>query len=150
MVLPIVIGVIIALVVILFLVSYKKAPPNTAYIISGPFKQRVLIGKGGLKIPFLERIDKINLGAMKIDVKTKSSIPTLDFINVNVDATASIEIGKEPELLKIAAQNYLNAPKNKIIEEVNELLECNLREIIGTMELTGIVTDKNTFSESVK
>lgn len=144
------IGIFVIVIVALALSCYRKCPPNKAYIISGPFKQRVLIGKGGLIIPFLERIDKINLGVMKIDVKTKASIPTQDFINVNVDATANIEISKEPEFLKIAAQNYLNSPKEKIAEEVNELLEGNLREIIGTMTLTSIVTDKKIFSAQVK
>lgn len=144
------IGIFVVAIIALVLCCYRKCPPNKAYIISGPFKQRVLIGKGGLIIPFLERIDKINLGVMKIDVKTKASIPTQDFINVNVDATANIEISKEPEFLKIAAQNYLNSPKEKIAEEVNELLEGNLREIIGTMTLTSIVTDKKIFSAQVK
>ena len=41
-------------------ISYVKAPPSFAFIISGLSKQpRVLIGKGGFRIPFLERLDKV-------------------------------------------------------------------------------------------
>ena len=147
----ILIGCIAVIFVIMLILSYVKAPPNTAYLISGLSKNpRVLIGKAGFKIPFFERIDKINLGAIKIDVKTKSSIPTEDFIGVNIDATANIEISHEPELLVIAARNYLNMPKENIVADVNELLEGNLREIIGTLPLVTITTDKKAFSAQVK
>lgn len=49
---------VVALVVIIFLLGYVKAPPDVAYIISGIRKKpRVLIGRAGIRIPFLERVD---------------------------------------------------------------------------------------------
>ena len=49
---PIAIPVI--LVILIFLMGYVKAPPDVAYIISGLRKHpKVLIGKAGIKIPFL-------------------------------------------------------------------------------------------------
>ena len=54
--LPIAIPVI--LVILIFLMGYVKAPPDVAYIISGLRKHpKVLIGRAGVKIPFLERVD---------------------------------------------------------------------------------------------
>ena len=51
---------VVALVVIIFLLGYVKAPPDVAYIISGIRKRpRVLIGRAGIRIPFLERVDKL-------------------------------------------------------------------------------------------
>ena len=51
--------------------GYVKAPPDMAYLISGIAKKpRVLVGKAGVKIPFFERLDKLYLGAIQIDVKT--------------------------------------------------------------------------------
>ena len=42
------------LVIVLFLLSYVKAPPDHAFLISGVKKQpRVLIGRAGFRIPFL-------------------------------------------------------------------------------------------------
>lgn len=48
---------IIALVVLAILLSgYVKASPDTAYIISGMRKRpKVLIGRAGIKIPFLKK-----------------------------------------------------------------------------------------------
>lgn len=73
-ILPFVPVVIIAIALIALLASgYVKAPPDVAYIISGLHKKpRILVGKAGVKIPFLERMDKLALGAIQIDVKTGS------------------------------------------------------------------------------
>lgn len=147
----IIVGLAIVLLLILFFASYVKAPPNKAYIISGPSKKpRILIGKAGFKIPFFERLDKLDLGAFQIDVKTASSVPTIEFINIKIDSTVSVKISQDPELIQIAAQNFLNTRKEEIIHKVNDLLEGNLREIAGTMRLTEMVNDRKTFSEKVQ
>lgn len=72
----IVAGIIVVIVVFLS-VGYVKSPPNTATIISGPGKHpRVLIGKAGFKIPFLERVDRMGIGQIDIDIETEDYIPT--------------------------------------------------------------------------
>ena len=140
----IVVGVVIGL-------GYFKAPPDVAYIISGLRKNpRIIIGKSGLRVPFLERIDKLSLKAMQIDVKTKTSIPTCDFINIKVDATAIVKIGQTPELIEAAAQNFLNAKHDEIMNKVNDLLEGNLREIVGTLGLVQMINDRKEFSMRVQ
>ena len=45
------------IVIVLILLCYVKAPPDTAYMISGFRKTRILIGRAGIRIPFLERLD---------------------------------------------------------------------------------------------
>ena len=78
----IVAGIVFIVVVLLFALGYLKAPPDTAYIISGMGKKRILIGKAGWRIPFLERVDKLSLQVMTVDVKTSEAVPTNEFINV--------------------------------------------------------------------
>ena len=63
-------GVIAVLAITLAALGYVKAPPDTAYIISGFRKPRILIGKAGIRIPFLERLDKLSLKMFSVDVKT--------------------------------------------------------------------------------
>ena len=73
----ILIGVTIVLLVVFIAVCYVKAPPKDAYIISGLSKQpRILIGKGGFRIPGLERVDKVFLGQTSVDIKT-SLLPSI-------------------------------------------------------------------------
>ena len=82
--------IIVVCLFILFIfifISYVKAPPSYAFIISGLSKEpRVLIGSGGFRVPFFERLDKVYLGQITVDIKTEESVPTNDFINVDVDA----------------------------------------------------------------
>lgn len=57
------IPILIVLIVFIILTSYVKAPPDKAFIISGLHKEpRILIGRAGLRIPFLERMDQLYLG----------------------------------------------------------------------------------------
>lgn len=151
-ILPFVPVVIIAIALIAPLASsYVKAPPDVAYIISGLHKKpRILVGKAGVKIPFLERMDKLALGAIQIDVKTGSAVPTAEYINVRVDSTVSVRVGQSEEMIALAAQNFLNVSREQIAQKINDLLEGNIREIVGQMKLTEMVGDRKAFSEKVQ
>ena len=144
--------IVLAVAIIAVLASgYVKAPPDMAYIISGLHKKpRILIGKAGIKIPFLERLDKLSLGAIQIDVKTGSAVPTAEYINVKVDSTVSVRVGRDPEMIALAAQNFLNVSRDQIAHKINDLLEGNIREIVGQMRLTEMVGDRKLFSEKVQ
>ena len=147
--LPIILIVIVALIILK--AGYIKAPPDTALIISGMHKKpRVLIGKAGIRIPFFERVDNLSLGAIQIDVKTGSAVPTAEYINVRVDSTVSVRVGQNPEMIALAAQNFLNVDRYTIARKINDLLEGNIREIVGQMKLTDMVSDRKLFSEKVQ
>ena len=147
--LPIILIVIVALIILK--AGYIKAPPDTALIISGMHKKpRDLIGKAGIRIPFFERVDSLSLGAIQIDVKTGSAVPTAEYINVRVDSTVSVRVGQNPEMIALAAQNFLNVDRDTIARKINDLLEGNIREIVGQMKLTDMVSDRKLFSEKVQ
>ena len=143
--------VVVALLGVLCKASYVKAPPDMAYIISGLHKNpRILVGKAGFKIPFFERLDQLSLGAVQIDVKTGSAVPTAEYINVRVDSTVSVRVGQSPEMIALAAQNFLNVDKTEIARKINDLLEGNIREIVGGMRLVEMIGDRKAFSEKVQ
>lgn len=143
----IVIGIVIVLII---LMGYVKAPPDQAFIISGIKKNsRILIGRAGIRIPFLERMDKLYLGQMTVDIKTGQSVPTNDFINVNVDAVAKVRIYTTEDGIKLAAKNFLNKTPESITLDLQDSLQGNMREIIGTLTLKGINTDRDSFSDQV-
>lgn len=144
--------VIAVIAVLIILISgYVKASPDTAVIISGLRKNpKVLIGKAGVKIPFLERKDELNLQLIPIDVKTSNAVPTADYININVDATVNVKISDNEERLKLAAQNFLNKKADYIAKVAREVLEGNVREIVGKMALEEMVSDRQKFAMLVK
>jgi flotillin len=143
--------VIVGILILLFIMGYVKASPDTAYIISGLRKQpKVLIGKAGLKIPFLEKKDELNLQLIPIDVKTSSAVPTADYINIKVDAAVNVKISDNEERLALAAQNFLNKSTEYIAQVAREVLEGNMREIVGKMNLEEMVSDRQKFANLVK
>ena len=144
-------AVIIALLLLIFVAGYVKASPDTALIISGIRKDpKVLIGKAGIRIPFLERKDELNLQLIPIDVKTSNAVPTADYININVDATVNVKISDNEDRLKLAAQNFLNKNADYIARVAREVLEGNVREIVGKMALEEMVSDRQKFAMLVK
>ncbi|GHU95403.1 flotillin [Clostridia bacterium] len=160
------------LAVLIFLMSgYVKAPPDEAYVISGLSKKaRRLIGKAGFRIPILERLDKLILSALQVDVRTSSPVPTKDFINVTVDCNVNVKVptvsvsadlsdGKggihtvtylAEDLLARAQQNFLNRRSDYIAKVAKEVLEGNIREIVGQLDLREMVQDRQRFAELVK
>lgn len=73
LIIPITIAVILILILVLIACGYVKAPPDQAYIISGlKHDAKILIGRSGIRIPFFERMDRLYLGQMTVDIKTNS------------------------------------------------------------------------------
>lgn len=142
---------IVVLTVVLCLIMYVKAPPSVAYILSGLRKEpRVLIGTGGLKVPIIERLDRVFLGQTTVDVKTCMPVPTHDFIDVMVDAVCKVRVSPTPEGTRLAAKNFLNMSPNEIAVSVQDSLEGNMREVIGAITLQGLVTDRDAFSDQIQ
>lgn len=140
----------IALIVILLKCSYVKAGPDEAIRISGLGKPKYLIGRAGFKIPFFQRKDKISLRAFQVDIKTRESIPTTDFINILVDGVANLKISSDSALLPIAFETVSGIPESALIGQVQEVLQGNMREIIGTINLKELVQNRQGVAEQVK
>ena len=143
-------GVVAILLIIFIAISYVKCPPDMVYLISGIKKNpRIIVGKATLRIPFFERVDKLTLELIQIDIKT-NNVPTSDFINVNVDAVANVRIPNNEELIRVAARHFLNQDSRYIAENVQQVLEGNMREIIGQMPLVDLVNNKQLFSQKIQ
>ena len=131
--------------------GYVKAPPDKAFIISGLRKTpKVLVGKAGIKIPFLERKDELSLQLIQIDVRTSSAVPTADYININVDAVVNVKIDNNAENINLAAQNFLNRKTEYIASVAEEFLEGSIREIVGKMTLQDMVSNRQKFADYVR
>lgn len=156
--------VIVLFILFIFLMGYVKAPPDVAYIISGLRKTpKVLIGKAGIKVPFLERKDFLIVKQISIDVKTNGYIPTFDFIGVDIDAVCKVRVitddivtigeGEQERKVRgidLAAKNFLNMKEDQIADALVDSLQGNMREIIGTVELRELCNDRKKFGDEVQ
>jgi len=145
------IGIGVILFIIIFLAGYVKATPDEAKVISGLHKNpKTIIGKAGFRWPFLERVDNLNLKLISVDVKTSSAVPTADYININVDSVVNIQVSKDEKIILLAERNFLNKDAAYIAKVAQEVLEGNMREIVGKMTLEEMVSDRQKFAELVK
>ena len=149
---PVIIAIVAAVIIIAILLSgYVKAPADKAFIISGFHKNpKILIGRAGIKIPFFERKDILLLKQISIDIKTNGYVPTLDFIGVDIDAVAKVRIMDTDDGLSRAAKNFLNMDEQQIIQALTDSLQGNMREIIGTIKLKDLNTDRKQFGDQVQ
>jgi len=145
--------IVVAVIALLAIIAsgYVKAPPDKAFIISGWKREpKILIGRAGIKFPFLERKDTLVLKQISIDIKTNGYVPTLDFIGVDIDAVAKVRVKTDPEGIKIAMKNFLNMDEKSIMMALTDSLQGNMREIIGTVKLKELNTDRKKFGDEVQ
>lgn len=159
------IGILVFIVVFIIIPkSYVKVPPNQALIISGPFRRRYRVkgqdGKETIKkfgyrivrggativLPFIERVDRLSLGIMQVDIRTTQPVPSQEYIAVMVDGVANIKIGSDDVSLATAAEQILNWTPENIITIAQQVLEGNMREIIGQMTIADLVQNRDKFA----
>lgn len=138
------------LLILFVLVSYVKTSPERALIVSGlRRKPKILIGRGGFRIPFFQRIDKLFLGQTSVDIKTSLPVPTRECVKVSVDAVAKIRVLNTPDGLQNAARNFLNMNASQIAMQVRDSLEGNMREVIGAITLMDLNINRDAFSDQI-
>ena len=86
---------------------------------------------------------------MTVDVKTSEAVPTNEFINVMVDGVANVKISSNPQLLERAAESLLNMKQPQMIAMVTQVLEGNIREIVGSVGLKEMVQDRQGVAKKV-
>ncbi len=155
---------VVVLVLLLLVANYRKVPPNIALVISGgirrrykvkdeqgkitvkKFGYRIVRGGATLVIPFFERVDKLNLGIMQVDIRTTQPVPSQEFISVVVDGVANIKIGSDDVSIATAAEQFLNWKQEDISAIAQQVLEGNMREIIGRMTIADLVQNRDKFA----
>ena len=72
-----------------------------------------------------------------------------EFINVVVDGVANIKISSDAELLKRAAESLLGMRQPELISMVTQVLEGNMREIVGSVGLKEMVQDRQGVAKKI-
>lgn len=158
------IGIAALILLKLFFPRYLKVPPNQALVISGLIRRRyrvkdsdgkIVVKKFGYRIvrggatfiiPILERVDKLNLGLMQVDIKTTQPVPSQEYVSVMVDGVANIKIGSDDVSIATAAEQLLNWEQKDIANIAQQVLEGNMREIIGRMSISDLVQNRDKFA----
>jgi flotillin len=137
----------------------QKVGPNEVLVISGR-KQRnretgevepYRIVKGGRAFiwPILERVDKLLLEIMTIEVTTED-VYTQQGVAVTLEGVAQIKVASDDVSIRTAAERFLSKSRAEIIEVAHETLAGHLRAIIGTLSVEQIYRERDIFAQSVQ
>lgn len=142
------IGIIVGLLLIgiAVLSMWKKIKPGTAGVVTG-IRQRVIINGGGLVICFLERIDKVSLQAINIEIVTTGAL-SANKVPLNTTASVIVKIANNKEAILAAMENF-GGDLVKIEEQVKDLLTGKIREILGTLTIEELYENRDALSQKV-
>lgn len=145
--------VLIVLLLCWFLASrYKTPTTNEAIIVSGSTRKddkglKVLTSHGGFVWPILQRAVTISLRSHQ--TTTESDAVSKDKIGLHLKVVATFKVGETDEDIRKAAQRY-SGQENKIDTFMGETIEGSMRDIVGTMTVEDLLTDRQSFSDKMR
>ncbi len=97
---------VIAVAVLFLNRFYRKSTRDIALVRTGFGGQRILISGGCLALPFLHRIEEINMRTLRIEVRrtAEKSLITEDRMRVDVELEFYVRVTPSPEGIATAAQ----------------------------------------------
>ena len=131
-------------------------PPNEVLIFSGTHRAisdgdervvgyRVIQGGRGVRVPLFERVDRMDLSNMPIDLRvtgaySKGGIP------LNVQGVANVKISSQKSQLANAIERFLGRPREEIMAVARETLEGNLRGVLATLTPEEVNQDREKYA----
>ena len=99
--------VVIAILYIISIWVYKRAPANIGFIRTGFMGTKVCLGRGTLVLPVFHEVSWISLETMKLLVNRSrdQAVLTSDKIRIDVSAELYTHVGRTEEDLLIASRS---------------------------------------------
>jgi len=160
----VVIGILVIFFLLVWLVAHNmmKAGPNEVLVISGRRRwikrqdgSRFLVGfrmlKGGRTFvwPVFERVDRLSLELMTLDVRTPE-VYTSKGVPIIVDGVAQIKIKGDDISIATAAEQFLSMGINQIRDIALQTVEGHLRAILGTLTVEETYSNRDAFAAKVQ
>ena len=158
-ILAIVAGVLIAAGIALFVTITRLVQicqPNEVLIFSGGRRRvadkslgyRIVKGDRGVRKPLVERVDRMDLTNMIIDVSavgaySKGGVP------LTVQGVANVKIAGHEPVLNNAIERFLGKSREEIMSIAKATLEGSLRGVLATLTPEQVNDDKLLFAEKL-
>jgi flotillin len=152
-------GVLALAVLIIFIVITRLiqiCAPNEVLIFSGSRRQvgnrvvgyRLVQGGRGIRIPLIERVDKMDLTNMIIDLRCQGAYAK-GGIPLNVEGVANLKIAGTEPTIGNAIERFLGRTRDEIMKVARETLEGNLRGVLATLTPEEVNRDRVKFAEEL-
>jgi len=163
LIIVIAIAVVAVLSIVLIIANnWLKAEPNEALIFTGRKNKvrtkdgqtivrgwRAIVGGAKLRIPVLERVNRISLKTMNLaDVRVEKAY-SKEGVPVTIDAVANVKISGDEGMLDRAVERFLGTDARQIQQIIKETLEGQLRDIIGVLTVEELYQKRDMFVNKV-
>jgi flotillin len=153
----------VAFVVVVWAMAsrYKKIPPNQVGIFYGRrYKYldadgkmqcrgfRVVAGGGALLWPIIEHFQPMSTGVSQVEID-EHDIPNKDNVKISARGVATYKIETTQESLHNAAAAFLGKTEDELARIVRNILQGHLRSIIGKLNISEILRDRDAFNKKV-
>ena len=146
------IGIVVLVLLILVLLCWKRVPADKAMVITG-LKKRVLVGRGGVQVPFLETSCSISLESVSMTTDITEA-PSKQGIFVDIAGTAVVKVDNKPYKNLLAVEQFCNGNTERTTQNirnvVEQILEGKLRGIVSTLTVEQINEDRVAFENSIE
>ena len=148
---------VIVLIAILYIISiwvYKRAPANMGFIRTGYLGTRVCLGRGAMVLPVFHEVTWVSLETLKLIVSRSrdQAVLTSDKIRIDVVAELYAHVGRSEEDLLAAARSL--GERTFDTEKVRNLLEAKivsaLRSYAATKTLSELHENRDAFAKAVQ
>ena len=148
---------VIVLIAILYVISiwvYKRAPANMGFIRTGYLGTKVCLGRGAMVLPVFHEVTWVSLETLKLIVSRSrdQAVLTSDKIRIDVVAELYAHVGRSEEDLLAAARSL--GERTFDTEKVRSLLEAKivsaLRSYAATKTLSELHENRDTFAKAVR
>ncbi len=150
---------ILLIVLIVILRGIKVAKPDEAIIVTSRQKkirsgdavdenagQRVVFGSRVFVKPIIEAFFRLSLRSRQLNVQATAQ--TRDAITIRVNAVAVVKVGGSEEMVRAAAQRFLNQ-QDQIESSTEEVLSGSVRSIVGQLTVNEIITNRQALQGQV-
>ena len=137
--------------------NLKICQPNEVLIFSGRQRQltdgtavgyRVIQGGRGFRIPLLEKVDRLRLNTIPIDL-TVTNAYSKGGIPLTVRAIANVKVASNESELANAVERLLGKNLGEIQTIAKETLEGNLRGVLATLTPEEVNEDRLKFAKEL-
>ncbi len=157
-------GVIIIVFLLFWVIANRivKAGPNEVLVISGLKRRltdpsgarrrvnfRILKGGATFVWPFLEKVDRLSLELITLDVRTPE-VYTIKGVPIMVDGIAQIKIKGDDVSIATASEQFLSKGVEEIRRIALQTVEGHLRAILGTLTVEETYANRDIFAQKVQ
>lgn len=137
--------------------NLKICQPNEVLIFSGRNRMlpdgskigyRVIKGGRGFRIPILERVDRLSLNIIPLDLTVQNAY-SKGGIPLTVRAIANVKVGSKEPTLNNATERLLGKPLGEIQVIAKETLEGNLRGVLALLTPEEVNEDRLKFAKEL-